>query len=79
MKIILDNFRINLKIKENFGYLKCNINLGILSKHLSQNKDNIIELTEEYKDQEIKTLKNNLKIMTQKYLKYKKKYFEKIK
>jgi hypothetical protein len=78
-KLILDNFRINLKIKENFGYLKCNINLGILSKHLSQNKDNIIELTEEYKDQEIKTLKNNLKIMTQKYLKYKKKYFEKIK
>ena len=76
-KLILDNFRINLKIKENFGYLKCNINLGILAKHLSQNKDNIIEFSDE--ESEVAILKNDLKIITQKYLKYKKKYLEIIK
>lgn len=78
-KLILDNFRINLKIKENFGYLKYNINLGILAKHLSQNKDNIIEFTEVNEQAEIEILKNNLKIVTQKYLKYKKKYYDIIK
>jgi hypothetical protein len=76
-KLILDNFRINLKIKENFGYLKCNINLGILAKHLSQNKDNIIEFSDE--QSEVTILKNDLKIITQKYLKYKKKYLNIIK
>lgn len=78
-KLILDNFRINLKIKENFGYLKCNINLGILAKHLSQNKDNIIEFTEVDEQSEIEILKNDLKIITSKYLKYKKKYYDMIK
>jgi hypothetical protein len=78
-KLILDNFRINLKIKENFGYLKCNVNLGILAKHLSQNKDNIIEFTEINEQAEIEILKNDLKIVTQKYLKYKKKYYDIIK
>ena len=78
-KLILDNFRINLKIKENFGYLKYNINLGILAKHLSQNKDNKIEFTEVNEQAEIEILKNDLKIATQKYLKYKKKYYDIIK
>jgi hypothetical protein len=78
-KLILDNFRINLKIKENFGYLKYNINLGILAKHLSQNKDNIIEFTEVNEQSKIETLKNDLKVITQKYLKYKKKYYDIIK
>lgn len=86
-KMILNNFRINLKIKENFGYLKCNINLGILAKHLLQNKDNIIKFNEkiEKKDNiinfndddektEIKLLKKNLEKVTKKYYKYKRKY-----
>jgi hypothetical protein len=71
-KLILNNFRINLKIKENFGFLKCNINLGILAKHLSQNKDNIIELSDE--NSELEILKNSLKEITEKYIKYKRKY-----
>jgi len=68
-KIILNNFRINLKIKENFNYLKCNINLGILAKHLSQNKNTIIK-----EQTEIELLKINLEKITKKYYKYKRKY-----
>ena len=77
--LILDNFRINLKIKENFGYLKCNINLGIFAKHLSQNKNKIIEFTDADEQSEIEILKNDLKVITSKYLKYKKKYYDMIK
>ena len=77
-KIILDNLRINLKIKEYFNYLKCNINLGILAKHLSQNKNNIIKF-EEPIDKEKELLKENLIKVTKKYLKYKKKYYDVIK
>ena len=44
-KIILDNLRINLQIKDKIGYLKCNINLGILAKHLTQN-NNIEKISE---------------------------------
>lgn len=74
-KIILNSFRINLKIKENFGYLKCNINLGILSKHLSQNKDNIIKFNDDNNEKsEIELLKKNLEKVTKKYYKYKRKY-----
>ena len=74
-KAIIDNNRINLKIKENFGYLKCNINLGILAKHLSQNKDNIVELDNDTEMNEINILKKQIAIVTNKYLKYKKKYY----
>jgi hypothetical protein len=77
-KVILDNSRINLKIKECFNHLKCNINLGILAKHLSQNKNNIIEF-EEPPDKEKELLKENLIKITKKYLKYKKKYYEVVK
>jgi len=73
-KMIIENNRINLKIKENFGYLKCNINLGILAKHLVQNKDNYIEFDDNEK-KEIDVLKQKIDIVTNKYLKYKKKYY----
>jgi hypothetical protein len=73
-KMIIENNRINLKIKENFGYLKCNINLGILAKHLVQNKDNYIEFDDNEKN-EIDVLKQKIDIVTNKYLKYKKKYY----
>jgi hypothetical protein len=73
-KLILDNNRINLKLKENFGHIKCNINLGILAKHLSQNKDNIIEFPDE--NNEVQILKNEIIKITNKYLKYKNKYIK---
>jgi len=73
-KIILNNYRINLKIKENFGFLKCNINLGILAKHLSNNKNNIIKFNDDNEKSEIELLKKDLEIITRKYYKYKKKY-----
>ena len=74
--LIIENNRINMKIKENFGYLVCNLNLGILAKHLSQHKDNYIDFTNESEDHEITKLKNHLNVITNKYLKYKKKYYD---
>ena len=41
LHLILNNTRINLKIKENFNNLKCNINLGYLAKDLTCYKNNI--------------------------------------
>ena len=38
-KLILYNNRINIKIKELFPNIKCNLNLGILAKHLTWNKE----------------------------------------
>ena len=74
-KLIIENDRINLKIKENFSYITCNINLGILAKHLYQNKDNYIDFTVDSENNEIKLLKNELNVIKNKYLKYKKKYY----
>ena len=74
-KIIIDNNRINLKIKENFNYFKCNINLGILAKNLTYNKNNYIELNNDNEINELNILKKKINIITNKYLKYKKKYF----
>jgi hypothetical protein len=70
-KIILNNSRINLNIREHFGYLKCNINLGFLAKHITQNKENITELNN---DDEITILKQQIILLTNKYVKYKNKY-----
>jgi hypothetical protein len=75
-KLILDNTRINIKIKEFLNFIKCNINLGILAKHLFNNKENIIEFNDE--DDEIIKLKNTIIILSNKYLKYKKKYINSI-
>lgn len=77
--LILNNTRINLKIKENFNNLKCNINLGYLAKDLTWQKNcitfdndtkisNNINLNLEMED--------NLKIAIDKYLKYKGKYLK---
>jgi hypothetical protein len=74
-KLIIENDRINLKIKENFSYITCNINLGILAKHLYQNKDNYVDFTDDSENNEIKLLKNELNVIKNKYLKYKKKYY----
>jgi hypothetical protein len=71
-KLILENSRINIKIKEYLNFLKCNLNLGILAKHLHQNKNKFIELKNDSNDIEI--LKNKIIIIFKKYLKYKKKY-----
>ena len=43
-KLILDNTRINLKIKENFSFLKINLNLGFLAKHLTYNQGESLNL-----------------------------------
>jgi hypothetical protein len=75
-KLILDNSRINLKVKEYFGYIKVNLNLGILAKHLIYNKDiNIIEFNDNDNDKII-NLETQIKEVTKKYQKYKKKYIE---
>jgi hypothetical protein len=70
-RLILDNFRINLKIKEYFNFINININLGILAKHLTINKDNVIELNNE---DDTLDLTVQLKEITRKYIKYKAKY-----
>jgi hypothetical protein len=69
-KIILYNGRINIKIKENFN-IKSNLNFGILAKHLNNNNQNLV--CSDPKN-EIFLLKNQLIIITKKYLKYKKRY-----
>jgi hypothetical protein len=74
-KLILDNTRINLKIKENFPFLKFNINLGFLAKHLTFNKDNSINLEDDLeKTQELVKIEELLRKVTKKYYKYKIKY-----
>ena len=75
-KLILDNNRINLKIKECFN-LKVNLNLGYLAKHLTSNEI-INTFSFEYNDNEKKLLEK-IEILTQKYLKYKNKYNELVK
>ena len=75
-KLILDNSRINLKIKENFPNLK--INLGFVAKHLTWNKEIITfdKNKEEIKTEQVIILENKLQDMTKKYYKYKLKYLE---
>lgn len=74
-KLILDNTRINLKIKENFPFLKLNLNLGFLAKHLTFNKDNSINLDDDLeKTQELVKMEELLRKVTKKYYKYKIKY-----
>jgi len=79
-KLILDNNRINLKIKEYFNYIKCAINLGFLAKHLTFNfndiklDDDSEKNTEISKTQDYLKLKEEIKKITKKYNKYKSKY-----
>jgi hypothetical protein len=74
-KLILDNTRINMKIKENFPYLKININLGFLAKHLTFNYEGPILLEDDLETtQELMKMEENLRNVTKKYQKYKLKY-----
>lgn len=84
LNLILDINRINLKIKVFIPYLKVNINLGYLAKHLmtsdeflilsdkkiSSYSDNIIN----NKSSEVLNLELKLHLITKKYNKYKIKY-----
>ena len=74
-KLILDNTRINMKIKENFPFLKININLGFLAKHLTFNYEGPILLEDDLEaTQDLMKLQELLTKVTKKYQKYKLKY-----
>jgi hypothetical protein len=70
--LIIESNRININIRDYFSYLKININLGFLAKHLIQNKDTIH--LEQPVSNDIKELKLKLQTALQKYYKYKNKY-----
>lgn len=75
-KLILDNNRINIKIRDYFNYNKCAINLGFLAKHLTFTF-NDVKLNDDIENVNphvyIK-LEEELKKITKKYHKYKTKY-----
>ena len=71
-KLILINSRINLKIKECFKFLKININLGYLAKHLTWDNESILNNN----TNRIKDLEDKIKSMSKKYYKYKGKYIQ---
>ena len=74
-KLILDNTRINLKVKENFTFLKINMNLGFLAKHLTYNKEGSINFEDDLeKTQDLIKVEEMLRKVTNKYHKYKIKY-----
>ena len=74
-KLILDNMRINLKIKENFSFLKINLNLGFLAKHLTYTQTEDILLEDDLdKTQNLIKIEEELRRITKKYYKYKTKY-----
>lgn len=78
IKLILDNNRVNLKIKEYFNFLNCNLNLGIIAKQLNIKKNKIMNENYEMSNDisnELINIKNQLLEMTKKYIKYKKKYY----
>jgi hypothetical protein len=77
--LILESNRINIKIKECFPTLKTNINLGILAKHLTWDKNSICfdkQIDNNDKTEDILELKIKLHVATNKYYKYKAKYLE---
>ena len=76
-KLILESNRINLKIRDYFPTLKCNLNLGFLAKHLTWDKE-IISFDENRidKSQDVLILELKLQMATSKYYKYKSKYLE---
>jgi hypothetical protein len=78
-KIIIDSNRINIKIKELFHNLKCNINLGFLAKHITyENEPITFDDNKEINQQQIDIIALELKLQetTKKYHKYKAKYLE---
>ena len=70
--LIVESNRININIRDYFSYLKININLGFLAKHLIQNKDT--NYLEQPVSNDIKELELKLQTALQKYYKYKNKY-----
>jgi hypothetical protein len=68
--LVLLNSRINLNIKEYFKFLKINLNLGYLAKHLTWDNDSVTILN----SSKINELENKLKSISKKYYKYKGKY-----
>ena len=76
-KLVLESNRINLKIREHFPTLKCNLNLGFLAKHLTWDKE-IITFDENRVDKspDVLALELKLQLTTKKYYKYKAKYLE---
>jgi len=76
-RLIIDNNRINLKIKENLLNLRCPLNLGFLAKHLTWNIDEItFDKTTSSNTIVIDELKQKIKDITKKYYKYKTKYLK---
>jgi hypothetical protein len=76
-KLILESNRINMKIKDFFPTLKCNLNLGFLAKHIIIDKKTItFDNNNDSKSPDILTLELKLQITTNKYYKYKAKYLE---
>tara|TARA_B100000768_G_C11281289_1_gene378774 strand:- start:300 stop:2264 length:1965 start_codon:yes stop_codon:yes gene_type:complete len=68
--LIIDNYRINIKIKE---YLSNpNLNLGYLAKHINSSYNDPTSFSSE--DSEVLKLKNKLNQVNEKYYKYKNKY-----
>ena len=70
--LVLLNSRINLNIKEYFKFLKVNLNLGYLAKHLTWDNESVTTLN----NSKIKELENKLKSLSKKYYKYKGKYIK---
>ena len=78
LHLILNNMRINLKIKEHFNFIKCPLNLGFLAKHLTFNKTEDFDLEDDKQEKNEYTLylEDENKKLKQKYFKYKTKYFK---
>lgn len=75
--IIIQSSRIILKIKEYFPNIKCMINLGILAKHLTWDRNNIsFDTTLSDKTEEELSLEIKLYYTMKKYKKYKHKYIK---
>jgi hypothetical protein len=77
-KLIVDNTRINLKIKDHFNFVKCQLNLGFLAKHLTFNKTEQFDLEDDKPDKNEYTifLEDQNHKLKQKYFKYKTKYYQ---
>lgn len=70
-KLILYNSRVNIKIKSCFKFLKINLNLGFISKHITSKE---IELNDDKNFNKLKNLEKQLEKISKKYYKYKGKY-----
>ena len=77
-KLIMDNTRINLKIKAHFNFVKCQLNLGFLAKHLTFNKSEQFDLEDDKQDKTEYTiyLEDQNQKLKEKYFKYKTKYYQ---